>query len=73
MFGVPIDGYSDALCDNTSVVNNTTLVNSKLHKKYNSLEYHDVRWAAAAQILTIGKMHTQEQKRIHTAISDVRK
>ena len=60
MFGVPIDGPADVLCDNMSVVNNTTLVNSKLHKKHNSLAYHAVRWAVAARILRIGKIHTKE-------------
>ena len=60
MFGVPIDGPADVLCDNMSVVNNTTLVNSKLHKKHNSLAFHAVRWSVAARILRIGKIHTTE-------------
>ena len=60
MFGVPIDVPADVLCDNMSVVNNTTLVNSKLHKKHNSLAFHAVRWSVAARILRIGKIHTSE-------------
>ena len=43
-----------------SVVNNTTLVNSKLYNKHDSLAYHAVRWVVAAQILRIGKIHAQE-------------
>ena len=60
MFGVPIDGPADVLCDNQSVVNNTTNIESKLHKKHNSLAFHAVRWAVAANILRVGKVHTSE-------------
>ena len=60
MFGVPIDGPVDILCDKQSVVNNTTNVDSKLNKKHNSLAFHAVRWAVAANILRLGKFHTSE-------------
>ena len=60
MFGVPIDGPVDVLSDSMVIFNNTTLVNSKLHKEHNSLAYHAACWAVAAQILRIGKIHTQE-------------
>ena len=43
MFGVQIDEQADVLCDNQSVVANTSKVDSKLHKKHNSLAFHAVR------------------------------
>ena len=46
--------------DNQSVVNNTTNIESKLHKKHNSLAFHAVRWAVSANILRVGKVHTSE-------------
>ena len=60
MFGVAIDGQADVLCDNLSVVKNTSMVDSKLHKKHNSLAFHAVRWAVAANILRVGKVDTKE-------------
>ena len=60
MFGIPIDGQADVLCDNQSVVTNTSMVDSKLNKKHNSLAFHAVRWAVAANILRVGKVDTRE-------------
>ena len=60
MFGIPIDGQADVLCDNQSVVTNTSMVDSKLNKKHNSLAFHAVRWAVAANILRVGKVDTKE-------------
>ena len=51
MLGVPIDGPADILCDNQSVVNNTSKIESALNKKHSSVTYHAVRWAVAAEIL----------------------
>ena len=56
MFGVEVDGPAHVFCDNQSVVNNTTNVESKLHKKHNSLAYHAVRWAVSASIIRIAKI-----------------
>ena len=53
MFGVPVIGPADIFCDNKSVVNNTSLVESKLDKKHNQLAYHAIRWAVAANIIRI--------------------
>ena len=60
MFVFSIDGSAYDICDNTSVTNITTLVNSKLHKKHKSLAYHTVHWEVAAHILRIGKIPTEE-------------
>ena len=60
MFGVPIDGPADVLCDNMSVVNNSSKVESVLNKKHSSIAYHAVRWAVAAGVLRVGKIHTDD-------------
>ena len=54
MFGVPIppDHATHVFCDNESVVNNATRVESVLNKKHNSFAYHFCRWAVAANIAT---------------------
>jgi hypothetical protein len=43
MFGVLIDGPANVFCDNGSVVNNTTLLESTLQKKHNATCYHRMR------------------------------
>ena len=58
MFGIPVDGPADMLCDNQSVVNNCTKLESTLNKKHCSIAYHAVRWAVAADILRVGKIDT---------------
>lgn len=54
MFGVPVDEPTRILCDNESVVNNTSKIDSTLDKKHNALAYHAVRWAVAAGSVRIG-------------------
>jgi hypothetical protein len=53
MFGVPLDGPTNALCDNDSVVKNSNIPSSTLKKKNNSICYHRVREAVASNILCI--------------------
>ena len=60
MFGVPMDGPTDVLCDNKSVVTNSSVLDSSLNKKHCSIAYHDVRWAVAAEMLRLGKVHTDD-------------
>jgi hypothetical protein len=55
MFGVPIRGPASVLCDNQGVVKNTSLPESALSKRHNSINYHSVREAVAAGILRVGK------------------
>ena len=43
MFGVPLDGPAHVLCDNQSVVNNTTKIESILNKKHSLIAYHTVK------------------------------
>jgi hypothetical protein len=47
MMGVPFEGAMHMRVDNMSVVNNTSLPESVLKKKSNSIAYHYVREAAA--------------------------
>jgi hypothetical protein len=60
MFGIPIDGPTKVLCDNQSVVNNSSKIESALNKKHSSIAYHAVRWAVAAGVITVGKIHTND-------------
>ena len=60
MFGIPLNGPTDVLCDNQCVVNNTSKFESTLNKKYASIAYHAVRWAVAAGIIRVGKVHKDE-------------
>ena len=60
MFGVPLDGPADVLCDNQSVINNTSKIESVLNKKHSAVAYHAVRWAVAAEVLRVGKVDTDE-------------
>ena len=58
MFGVEIDGPAKVLCDNGSVVNNSSKIESVLNKKHNSIAYHAVKWAVAAAMMIVRKIHT---------------
>jgi len=51
--GIPIEGASQVLCDNKSVVLSTSLPSSTLKKKHNALAYHRVREAVAAGIVKV--------------------
>ena len=57
--GVPIRGPANVYCDNQGVVKNTSIPESTLSKKHNSINYHVVREAAAAGILRVGKEDTE--------------
>lgn len=59
MFGVPIEGPADVLCDNQGVVKNTSIPESTLNKKHNSINYHVIRESAAAGVLRVGKEDTE--------------
>ena len=59
MFGVPLDGPMDTICDNHGVVKNTSLPRSTLGKKHNAINYHVVCEADVAGILRVGKEDTE--------------
>ena len=60
MFGIPVNDEADILCDNESVVNNSSKIESVLNKKHSSIAYHAVRWAVAAGIVRVGWINTNE-------------
>jgi hypothetical protein len=60
MFRIPIDGPCNVFCDNKSVATNASVPTSTLKKKHNSIAYHHVTEAVAAQVLRIAKVHTSE-------------
>ena len=60
MFGIPIDGPAYVFCDNNSVVNNSSKVESTLDKKHNSVAYHYIRNAVAAAVISIAWIDGKE-------------
>jgi hypothetical protein len=53
MFGIPLDGPTAIFCDNNSVVLSSTVPESRLKKKHNSIAFHKVREAVVAGITRI--------------------
>ena len=51
MFGIPIEGPTNVFCDNEAVFKNTTIPESTLKKKHNSICYHRCREAVAARVM----------------------
>jgi hypothetical protein len=60
MMGIPLQGPSQILCDNQSVVLNTTLPSSTLKKKHNAIAYHRVREAVAANVVKVNHIEGKE-------------
>ena len=60
MMGFPIDGPTDILCDNQSVVNNGQKPESQLSKKHLSICYHRLRESVAKGACRIGKISDEE-------------
>jgi hypothetical protein len=55
MFGIPLDGPTNVYCDNEAVTKNTTVPESTLKKKHNSIAYHRTREAVAAGTIRVAK------------------
>jgi len=53
-FGVPVEGPADVLCDNRSVVTNSSVPTSVLNKRHNAICLHRVKEAQAAGIIRVG-------------------
>ena len=62
MFGVPMDDdhATHILCDNESVVKNSTKLESVLNKKHNSIAYHYTRWNVAAGVVQVAWIDGKE-------------
>ena len=58
-FGVRVDTPANLLCDNQSVVLNTTRVESTLQRKHNAIAYHYVREQVAAGTIRVGKVASE--------------
>jgi len=59
MFGVPLDGPANVFCDNQLVVTNSTVPDSMLRRKHNSIAYHRVRQAVTANTIRIAYLHSK--------------
>jgi len=53
-FGVPVEGPTDVLYDNQSVVTNLSVPTSVLNKRHTAICYHRVREAQAVGIIPVG-------------------
>ena len=53
-FGVPVEGACDVMCDNRSVVTNSSVPTSVLNKRHNAICYHRVREPQAAGVIRVG-------------------
>ena len=51
MMGVFIDGPTNGVCDNKSVVTNATQPHSTLTKKHNAIAYHKVRESVSSKAI----------------------
>ena len=58
MFGVPIEGYVNVFCDNEAVFKCTSIADSTLKKKHNSVAYHKIQECTVARILVVHKEDT---------------
>ena len=58
MFGIPIEGPTNAFCDNEEVFKNTSIPDSTLKKKHTSISYHRAREAVAARMMRVAKEGT---------------
>ena len=56
--GCPLLGPTNVYCNNQGVVKNTSVPESTLNTKHNSINYHVVREAVASGILRVGKEDT---------------
>jgi hypothetical protein len=54
MFGIPIEGATNVLEDNESVVNSALKVEARLNKKHNAICFHTVREASTANWIQVG-------------------
>ena len=54
MFEIPTDGPAYLFCENQSMTKNVTLPQSVLNNIHNSICYHIVREAQAAEVIRVG-------------------
>ena len=59
MFGIPIDGPANMFCDNEAVYKNSSMADSTLKKKHNSIAYHRTRECVACGIMYVHKEESE--------------
>ena len=59
MFGIPILGPANFFCDNEGVAKNTSVPESTLNEKHNSINYHIIRESVAQGIMRVAKEPTE--------------
>ena len=59
MFGISVDGPTNVLCNNNSIVNNSQRPQSVLSKKHLSICFHQVWETGACQVIQVGKIESQ--------------
>ena len=60
MFSIPVEGPTDMMCDNNSVVKNLQHPESVLSKKHLSICYHHAREAVARGVIRMGKIESTQ-------------
>jgi hypothetical protein len=60
MMGIPIAGPWYVYCNNNSVIMNSTAPASTLKKKSNSIAYHTVQWAVAADEMRVTHIASED-------------
>ena len=59
MFGIPVDGPTNVLCNNNSIINNSQRPESVLSKKHLSICFHWVREGVVYWVIQVGKIESQ--------------
>ena len=58
MFGIPLEGPTNMICDNEAVFKNTSIPDSTLKKKHTSIYYHRCREAVTSRTVRVAKEGT---------------
>ena len=69
-FGVLVENACDAMCDNRSVVTNSSVPTSVLKKRHNAICYHRVRETQAVGVIRVGWIEGKENVATKTTLSN---
>ena len=58
MLGIPVVDSTKILCDDESVVKNSSILSSTLNKKHISIAYHFVRWHLVSGVIKVAWIDT---------------
>ena len=62
MLGIPVKKKTLVMCNNISVVQNTTLIGSPLRKKHCAVSYHRIREAVAGSLIVIKHVRSERNR-----------